>query len=268
MQRRAACCRQSAGFFNGLQSVALNNWTLVVGKPQENSGVGAAHVFQRAVASGRWRRHWCRTEQARALASVQRSVRMSTTLRSVRRARCLRPVRGAVSCISTPASARTGPSARRSRSRSAVTAASARRWRYEIVVSSSVLTTAIPSSRDPQDFCSSAACESRLGSREDVGWRRHGHGDLGEHGDGRRHRPEIRHLPNRGESASAARAGRRAVKDASVTTGPAQWRRLYPPRLDGRQLADAEADFFERQDSDADDRDGDCSDRDRAQRFG
>lgn len=42
----------SDGFFNAVQSVALNNWTLVVGKPQENSGVGAAHIFQRV--GGQW----------------------------------------------------------------------------------------------------------------------------------------------------------------------------------------------------------------------
>lgn len=42
----------SEGFFNGVQSAALNNWTLVVGKPQQNSGVGAAHIFQRV--GGQW----------------------------------------------------------------------------------------------------------------------------------------------------------------------------------------------------------------------
>jgi hypothetical protein len=42
----------SEGFFNATKSLALNNWTVVVGTPQENSGVGAAHVFQRR--EGQW----------------------------------------------------------------------------------------------------------------------------------------------------------------------------------------------------------------------
>lgn len=42
----------SEGFFEATKSLALNNWTVAVGKPQENSGVGAAHIFQRV--DGQW----------------------------------------------------------------------------------------------------------------------------------------------------------------------------------------------------------------------
>lgn len=41
-----------AGFFNAEKSLALHAWTVVVGKPGENSGVGAAHIFQRR--EGEW----------------------------------------------------------------------------------------------------------------------------------------------------------------------------------------------------------------------
>lgn len=42
----------STGFFNTQKSLALHAWTVVVGKPGENSGTGAAYVFQRR--SGQW----------------------------------------------------------------------------------------------------------------------------------------------------------------------------------------------------------------------
>lgn len=42
----------SDGFFSTTKSLALHNWTLVVGKPLENSGVGATYIFQRR--SGQW----------------------------------------------------------------------------------------------------------------------------------------------------------------------------------------------------------------------
>lgn len=42
----------SDGFFNGELSLALNNWTVVVGKPAVNSETGAAYIFQRR--SGQW----------------------------------------------------------------------------------------------------------------------------------------------------------------------------------------------------------------------
>jgi hypothetical protein len=42
----------SAGFFNAEKSLALHAWTVVVGKPGENSGAGAAYIFQRL--GGQW----------------------------------------------------------------------------------------------------------------------------------------------------------------------------------------------------------------------
>lgn len=42
----------STGFFNTQISLALHAWTVVVGKPGENSGTGAVYVFQRR--SGQW----------------------------------------------------------------------------------------------------------------------------------------------------------------------------------------------------------------------
>lgn len=42
----------SDGFFSGEVSLALNNWTVVVGKPAVNLETGAAYIFQRR--SGQW----------------------------------------------------------------------------------------------------------------------------------------------------------------------------------------------------------------------
>jgi hypothetical protein len=42
----------STGFFNTEKSLALHAWTVVVGKPGDNSGAGAAYMFQRR--SGEW----------------------------------------------------------------------------------------------------------------------------------------------------------------------------------------------------------------------
>lgn len=43
----------SEGFFNESKSLALSNWTVVVGKPLVNAGVGAAYIFQRR-EGGQW----------------------------------------------------------------------------------------------------------------------------------------------------------------------------------------------------------------------
>jgi hypothetical protein len=37
----------STGFFNAERALALHAWTVVVGKPNDNSGAGAAYIFQR-----------------------------------------------------------------------------------------------------------------------------------------------------------------------------------------------------------------------------
>lgn len=42
----------SEGFFAATKSLALHNWTMVVGKPTVNSDVGAAYIFQRR--GGQW----------------------------------------------------------------------------------------------------------------------------------------------------------------------------------------------------------------------
>jgi hypothetical protein len=42
----------SDGFFNAEKSLTLHAWTVVVGKPDENAGVGAAYIFQRS--GGDW----------------------------------------------------------------------------------------------------------------------------------------------------------------------------------------------------------------------